>query len=74
MKTIALLFLILVVGFQLWVSYRVVRADIYERDQKSAQLWFIWLLPALGAVIAFFVLRDADPSLPPPQQDEHRWL
>lgn len=55
-------FLCLVLAFQAWVSFRVMRTDVYERQQKSAQLTFIWMLPVLGAVIAFYVLREADPD------------
>ena len=63
MKTTVFLFLAVVVAFQLWVSYRIWRTDVYEHDQKKAQLTFIWMLPALGAVIAFYVLKDADPTM-----------
>ena len=64
MKIPVFLFLAIVMAFQLWVSYRVWRTDLYEREQKKAQLTFIWMLPALGAIIAFYVLKDADPMLP----------
>jgi hypothetical protein len=61
-KIAVISFLVVVLLFQAWVSYRVARSDVYERDQKSAQLTFIWLLPALGAIIALNVLREAEPS------------
>jgi hypothetical protein len=54
--------------FQVWVTVRVYRSRLYEPSQKSAQAKLIWLLPVLGAIIAFSVLtaeeqrdrRDAD--------------
>ena len=71
MKLIVLFFLLVVAGFQLWVSYRVARSKCYEREQKSAQLAFIWMLPALGAVIAFMMLRSIDEyDRPSPQRDK----
>ncbi|MFZ5893422.1 MAG: hypothetical protein ACOY0T_20340 [Myxococcota bacterium] len=65
---------LLVIGavlFQVWVTVRVFRSRLYESSQKSAQAKLIWLLPVLGAIIAFSVLtseeqaerRANDPSL-----------
>jgi hypothetical protein len=42
--------------FQAWVTIRVYRSRLYEPSQKSAQAKLIWLLPVLGAIIAFSVL------------------
>lgn len=70
MKSFVVFFLIFIVAFQLWVSYRVFRSKYYEREQKSAQLAFIWMLPALGAVIAFMMLRSIDEfDRPAPKRD-----
>ena len=44
------------VVFQVWVTVRVYRSRLYEPSQKSAQAKLIWLLPVLGAIIAFSVL------------------
>lgn len=57
---IGLFVLLLLLGFQVWVTYRVWRAPFYERSHKLAQLKLIWLLPALGAVFAFSVLTDEE--------------
>jgi len=46
--------------FQLWVTIRVFRSRLYEGSQKSAQAKLIWLLPVLGAVIAFSVLTSEE--------------
>lgn len=46
--------------FQVWVTIRVFRSRLYESSQKSAQAKLIWLLPVLGAVIAFSVLTSEE--------------
>ena len=51
---ILLLFAALV--FQIWVTLRVRRTPIYDRQQKSAQAKLIWLVPVVGAAIVFSVL------------------
>lgn len=55
--------MLLVVGavlFQVWVTVRVFRSRLYESSQKSAQAKLIWLLPVLGAIIAFSVLASEE--------------
>ena len=53
--------LLVVVGaltaYQLWISILVVRAPIYEPKQKWLQCIEIWLIPAIGAIIAHSMLR-----------------
>ncbi|MGC4093928.1 MAG: hypothetical protein QM756_39685 [Polyangiaceae bacterium] len=54
---------LLVIGavlFQVWVTVRVFRSRLYESSQKSAQAKLIWLLPVLGAIIAFSVLQSEE--------------
>jgi hypothetical protein len=54
---------LLIVGafaFQVWVTVRVFRSRLYENAQKSAQAKLIWLLPVLGAIIAFSVLTSEE--------------
>jgi len=46
--------------FQVFVTVRVFRSRLYETSQKSAQAKLIWLLPVLGAVIAFSVLTSEE--------------
>lgn len=54
-------FLLLVAfAFQAWVTVRVFRSRLYEPAQKSAQAKLIWLLPVVGAVIAFSVLSNEE--------------
>jgi hypothetical protein len=69
--TVGVLLVIGAVLFQVWVTVRVFRSRLYESSEKSAQAKLIWLLPVLGAIIAFSVLtseeqaerRANDPSL-----------
>jgi cytochrome c-type biogenesis protein CcmH/NrfF len=54
---------LLIIGavlFQVWVTVRVWRSRLYEPSQKSAQAKLIWLLPVLGAIIAFSVLTSEE--------------
>lgn len=46
------------VGFQIWLTVRVFRSRMYERNQKIWQAQMIWLLPIIGAGLVFSVLRD----------------
>jgi hypothetical protein len=69
--TVGVLLVVGAVLFQVWVTVRVFRSRLYESSEKSAQAKLIWLLPVLGAIIAFSVLtseeqaerRANDPSL-----------
>ena len=45
-----------VLVFQIWVTLRLRRTQIYDRSQKSAQAKLIWLIPVVGAAIVFSVL------------------
>ena len=44
-------------AWQVWVSVAVVRAGHLERRQKLLQLGLIWLLPIIGAVAVYSMLR-----------------
>ena len=52
--------LLLALAFQTFVTVRVFRSKLYEPSQKSAQAKLIWLLPVLGAIIAFSVLTTEE--------------
>lgn len=52
--------LLVALAFQTWVTVRVFRSRLYEPAQKSAQAKLIWLLPVLGAIIAFSVLTTEE--------------
>lgn len=42
--------------FQVWVTLRLRRTQIFDASQKLAQTKLIWLVPVLGAAIVFSVL------------------
>lgn len=52
--------LLIALGFQGWVTYRVWRTRVFERSQKLNQAKLIWLLPVLGAIMVFSVLHQEE--------------
>jgi hypothetical protein len=57
--TIALTMAVLVLTvFNAMVTFLVARADCYNRNQKLAQSSVVWVLPIVGAIIIFAVLRS----------------
>jgi hypothetical protein len=53
--------------FQVWVTWQVWRSRVFERERKILQTQLIWLVPVLGALLVFTVLReDAKPRQNPP--------
>jgi hypothetical protein len=46
--------------FQVWVTLRLRRTQIFDASQKRAQTKLIWLVPVLGAAIVFSVLIDEE--------------
>lgn len=52
--------LLIALGFQAWVTYRVFRSRVFERAQKLNQAKLIWLLPVLGAIMVFSVLTQEE--------------
>jgi hypothetical protein len=52
--------LLIALGFQGWVTYRVWRTRVFERAQKMNQAKLIWLLPVLGAIMVFSVLHQEE--------------
>jgi hypothetical protein len=53
-------------AFQVWVTWRVWRTDLYLRNEKLAQFRLIWFLPLLGAIIVYSVLSEEDHRQGPP--------
>jgi len=47
-----------VVAFQLWLTRRVFKSNLYERKQKIWQAQLIWLLPIIGAGLVFSILQQ----------------
>jgi len=52
--------LLVLIGFQVWITVRVFRSDLYERDQKWMQAKLIWLVPIVGAMLVLSVLQEDD--------------
>jgi hypothetical protein len=52
------LVVVLVVAFQVWLTFRVFRSNMFERRQKVLQAQLIWLLPIIGAGLVFSILQE----------------
>ncbi|WP_072679419.1 hypothetical protein [Arcobacter sp. LA11] len=43
------------------VTYKLLKDEYYEKRQKTIQLFIIWLLPILGAILVYlFLNREKD--------------
>jgi hypothetical protein len=60
--------LVAVAAIQLRVSWRLLRSPIYEPRQKWAQLALIWLIPLLGAIVVYTMMRVE--GQPPPKPEK----
>lgn len=56
--------------FQVWVTIKVRRSSDYDASQKSAQTKLIWLLPVIGAAVAFSVMENDTPKDPPDREQQ----
>jgi hypothetical protein len=54
--------------FQVWLTVRVFRSNMFERRQKWMQAQLIWLIPIIGAGLVYSVLQEETPTdrRPPP--------
>jgi len=59
--------LILIAGYQIYVTVRVVKSDKYTKGQRTAQTLLIWFVPVLGAVVCHLVLTTR--VAPGPKRD-----
>lgn len=64
--------LIVAFAFQIWVTFRMSRSNLYERSEKLAQAKLIWLVPVLGAVIVLSVLQQETQSSKEPPRSHLR--
>jgi len=39
------------------VTYKLLKDDVYEKRQKTIQIFIIWLLPVIGALVVFLFLH-----------------
>jgi putative copper export protein len=58
-----------IAAFQVWLTMRVFRSNMFERKQKVLQAQLIWLIPIIGSVLVFSVLQEetANDRPPPPE-------
>lgn len=47
-----------VLGFQVWLTTRVWKSQLFDRSQKLMQSNLIWLLPIVGSMLVFSVLQE----------------
>ncbi|WP_018607306.1 hypothetical protein [Uliginosibacterium gangwonense] len=59
-----LVLVLLVLGFQLFVSWRLLASTELTTTQKVAQICLIWLLPLLGALVIHLFLRNLNGQAP----------
>jgi hypothetical protein len=52
--------LLALLAFQGWITVRVWRSDLFEREQKWLQAKLIWLVPIVGAMLVLSVLQEDD--------------
>ena len=63
--TIALILVLLViVASNTFVTVQIWRNQEYRPGQRAAQVVFVWVLPVIGALLAFHVLREAHNTRP----------
>lgn len=60
---IALLAVGIVFALSFTATLKVVQDDLSERPQKIAQLFLVWLLPVIGALIVWAVHRRPEKPL-----------
>ena len=53
--------LLIVAAMSVKASFLIVRDDLAEPNQRTAQLLLVWLVPIIGALIVFAVHRKLEP-------------
>jgi hypothetical protein len=48
------------IGFQVWLTARVWKSELFDRPQKLMQSKLIWLVPIVGSMLVFSVLQEDD--------------
>lgn len=64
MDDFMLALVVLVLGFQLFVSWRLLGNTELATAQKVAQICLIWLLPLVGALVIYLFLRNLNGTAP----------
>ncbi len=57
-ELVLLVAMVVVFGFQAWLTRRVFQSQLYERKQKIWQAQLIWLVPVIGAGLVFSILKE----------------
>ncbi|HLV21175.1 MAG TPA: hypothetical protein VKZ49_09845 [Polyangiaceae bacterium] len=52
--------LVALLGFQIWVTVRVWKNQLFDRSQKVMQSKLVWLLPIIGAMLVHSVLSEEE--------------
>lgn len=58
MNDYLIIFIILLLLGNIYVSYQLHKSDLYEKEQKVYQFFTIWLIPLLGMCIVLFFLNN----------------
>jgi hypothetical protein len=53
------IFVILILG-NLYVTYKLLKSELYEKQQKIYQILIIWLLPLIGTIVVLMFLSEDD--------------
>jgi hypothetical protein len=56
------LLLLVTFGLQVIATRRVRRDISFAPEQRSIQLWLIWLVPVIGAALVLSVLHEEPPA------------
>jgi len=54
---------VLAVGLNVFATSKVATSSHYEIGQKWSQVALIWLLPIVGAILAWSLTKDSPPQL-----------
>ena len=59
--------LIALVVFNIYVNIRLLISPLFNRFQKFAQSIIIWIIPLLGGMLVYYLIKDIDRDPPPPK-------
>ena len=62
--------LLLVLVFNIYVIYRVVKCGLLEKFQKVLQILFVLILPIIGAVVILLFIRNIEKDNGPPNSSQ----
>ncbi|GAC26676.1 hypothetical protein GMES_4410 [Paraglaciecola mesophila KMM 241] len=62
--------LLLVLVFNIYVIYRVVKCGLLEKAQKVLQILFVLIFPIIGAVVILLFIRNIEKDNEPPSSGQ----